>query len=142
MAKLRGGEDYPIYFGARPEIRRLAAELRLKPTRSEMRLWAELRNRKLLGFKFRRQHPFNVLVLDFFCNEASLAIEVDGNVHADISQRERDAGRTMLLNKYGITELRFSNDEVESRMTEVLEKIKLFLMEVNPPSPGRGKGRG
>jgi very-short-patch-repair endonuclease len=142
MAKLRGGEDYSIYFGAKPVIFRLANDLRHDPTRAEMRLWTELRNRKLLGFKFRRQHPFNIMVLDFYCNEAKLAIEVDGSVHDDHTQKERDIGRTMLLAEFGISEMRFSNSEVENRMEEVLTQITNHLIQYRPPSPKRGKGWG
>jgi len=80
MSKLREGENYPIYFGAKPGLFKLAGDLRNCMTHSEHRLWAQLRNRKLLGFKFRRQHPFNEIILDFFCYEAQLSIEVDRNI--------------------------------------------------------------
>lgn len=138
---MRGEEEYPIYFGARPELFRLAADLRHNLTPAEKLLWFELRNRKLLGFKFRRQHPFNIIILDFYCHEARLSVEVDGNVHDDLTQKERDAGRTFLLKRFGIMELRFSNREVENRMEDVLEKITKHLKERAPPSPMRGKGR-
>lgn len=141
MATLKGGEAYPIYFGASPELFRLAAELRHNQTPSERQLWAELRNRKLLGFKFRRQHPFNEIILDFYCHEARLSIEVDGDVHDDPFQKERDFGRSFLLHKNGVKELRFSNWEVENRMKEVVEKIKIHLQQLPSPSPMRGKGR-
>jgi very-short-patch-repair endonuclease len=95
----------------------------------------------LLGFKFRRQHPFNIIILDFYCHEAHLSVEVDGDVHDDLTQKERDAGRTFLLKRFGIMELRFSNREVENRMEDVLEKITKHLKESDPPSPMRGKGR-
>ena len=90
MVKLSGGEAYPIYFGAKPGLLRIAADLRHSLTPSERFLWEKLRNRKLLGFKFRRQHPFNEIILDFYCHEAKLSIEVDGTVHNDCYQVERD----------------------------------------------------
>ena len=131
-----------MYFGAEPALLRLAADLRHNMTRAEKLLWSELRNRKLLGFKFRRQHPFNIIILDFYCHEARLSIEVDGDVHNEHSQKERDAGRTQLLRKHGVSELRFSNWEVENRLKEVLEQIKYHLKQLPPPSPARGKGWG
>jgi very-short-patch-repair endonuclease len=142
MAKLSGGEDYPIYFGAKPGLFKLAGDLRYCMTKSERLLWAQLRNRKLLGFKFRRQHPFNEIILDFFCYEAHLSIEVDGNIHQASSQKERDIERTFILKMFKITELRFSNFEIENQIGKVLDKIKEHLSQSQHPSPGRGKGRG
>jgi very-short-patch-repair endonuclease len=141
MAKLSGGEDYPIYFGAKPEILRLAADLRHFMTKSEIILWEQLRNRKLSGFKIRRQHPCNEIILDFYCHEARLSIEVDGKIHKDHYQRERNKERTFILNKFGIQELRFSNWEVENQIEKVLYKIKEYLEQSQHPSPRRGKGR-
>jgi very-short-patch-repair endonuclease len=140
MAKLRGGEAYPIYFGAKPELLRIAGDLRHSMTPAERLLWNKLRNRKLLGFKFRRQHPFNEIILDFYCHDARLSIEVDGDVHLDLYQKERDKERTFILNKFGIKELRFSNWEVENQKEKVLDRIKNYLQSL-PPSPVRGKGR-
>jgi very-short-patch-repair endonuclease len=140
MSKLRGGEDYPIYFGAKPELLRIAGDLRHSLTSSERLLWEKLRNRKILGFKFRRQHPFNEIILDFYCHDARLSVEIDGNIHNDQYQKERDKERTYILSKFGITEVRFSNREVENQIEKVLEKIKEYLVTL-PPSPGRGKGR-
>ena len=142
MAKLSGGEDYPIYFGAKPGLFGLAGDLRHSMTESECLLWEKLRNRKLSGFKFRRQHPCNEIILDFYCHEARLSIEVDGTIHKDDFQRERDKERTFILNKFGIQELRFSNWEVENQIEKVLNKIKEHLEQSQHPSPGRGKGRG
>jgi very-short-patch-repair endonuclease len=140
MAKLTGGEEYPIYFGAKPELLRIAADLRHSMTYSEQLLWDKLRNRRVLGFKFRRQHPFNEIILDLYCHEARLSIEVDGNVHNDHYQKERDRERTLILNRFGIKEFRFSNHEVENQIEKVLDKIEEYLVSF-PPSPSRGKGR-
>ena len=88
MAKLRGAEEYPIYFSTTPEILRIAGELRHSMTPAEKKLWEYLRNRKISGYRFRRQHPLNEFVVDFFCFEAMLALEVDGAVHEDRYQKE------------------------------------------------------
>jgi len=140
MAKLRGGEAYPIYFGAKPELLRIAGDLRHCMTQTGRLLWKHLRNRKLLGSKFRRQHPFNEIILDFYCHDAMLSIEVDGNVHNDHYQKERDKERTLILNKFGVYEPRFTNWEVENQIESVLDKIKEHLL-LFPPSAKRGKGR-
>ena len=142
MAKLRGGDVYPIYFGAKPELLRIAGNLRHSMTQAERMLWEHLRNRKLSGFKFRRQHPFNEIILDFYCHDARLSIELDGNIHNDNYQKERDKERTLILNRFGIKELRFSNQEIENQIEKVLEKITAYLKTFTLPSPRRGKGRG
>jgi very-short-patch-repair endonuclease len=85
MAILRGKEEHPIYFGVTPEILRLAGELRSSMTPAEKILWSHLRNRKVLGFKFRRQHPVSDFIVDFYCHEARLVIEADGSVHSDLT---------------------------------------------------------
>jgi very-short-patch-repair endonuclease len=70
-----------------------ARSFRKNPTIAEQRLWDALRNRKLGGFKFRRQHPIGSLVLDFFCHEKALAIEVDGGVYTQLEASEHDFER-------------------------------------------------
>lgn len=131
MTKLSGGGDYPIYFGAKPELFRIAGELRHSMTPAEKQLWYHLRNKKQMGFKFRRQHPCNEIILDFYCHYAKLSIEVDGNIHNNSYQEERDRERTYIQNKIGITELRFSNWEVENQIKKVLDKIKDYLKKSN-----------
>ncbi len=90
MANLKGAEKYPFYFGAKPELLKIAAELRHSTTQAEKILWKKLRNRKIMGYRFRRQHPINLFVVDFFCFELMLAIELDGSVHEDSFQKQRD----------------------------------------------------
>lgn len=98
MVKIKGEEDYPIYFGAGPELMRIAGDLRKSMTPAEKVLWEKLRNRQLHRFKFRRQHPLKEFIVDFFCYDAMLAIEVDGDIHDEESQNERDLQRTQILN--------------------------------------------
>ena len=90
MVKYEGQEDYPIYFGAGPERVRIAGDLRKSMTPAEKVLWKRLRNRQLKGFRFRRQHPMKDFIVDFFCYDAMLVIEVDGEVHNETHQQERD----------------------------------------------------
>ena len=127
MAKLSGNEEYPIYFGAKPELLRIAAELRKNLTPAERILWNKLRNRQVLGYRFRRQHPIREVVVDFFCYEAKLVIEVDGDVHDAPYQKERDMERMNILKSFGLKELRFRNKEVMNNIANVIDKIEREL---------------
>ncbi|MBI4739954.1 endonuclease domain-containing protein, partial [Candidatus Woesearchaeota archaeon] len=91
-----------------------ARELRRKQTPAEKKLWAALRDRRLTGLKFRRQHPFERFILDIFCAEHQLEVEVDGGIHDDPKQAEYDAERMAYLQARNIRVLRFSNEEIES----------------------------
>jgi len=113
--KTRGKSTSKIVEAARQE-RRL-------PTPTEDKLWRMLRGRRLAGLKFRRQHPFDRFILDAFCVEHQLEVEVDGGVHKDSAQAERDAARTDFLEAHGVRVLRFSNDEVEHNLGGVLKRI-------------------
>ena len=124
MAKLRGQEDYPIYFGAGPEMLRIAGDLRKSMTPAEKVLWERLRNKQVSGLRFRRQHPIKDFVVDFFCYDAMLVIEVDGTVHDETSQKERDEQRTIILKKLGLKEIRFANYEVIHHTDQVIKKIE------------------
>ncbi|MEQ8627499.1 endonuclease domain-containing protein [Ekhidna sp.] len=104
-----------------------ARENRKKPTLTEAMLWEKLRNRRLGGFKFRRQHPIKNFILDFYCHEYKLGIELDGSYHDEIDQYEYDEGRTLELKELGITILRFSNDDVVYGMEETVNKILRHL---------------
>ena len=110
-----------------------ARELRQEATDAEARLWNALRGRRLAGLKFRRQHPYGRLVLDFFCVEHGLAVELDGNIHAELTQAARDAERTEFLQAHGIRVLRFKNDQVENEIETVLKQIEEAILI--PPAP-------
>ena len=98
-------------------------ELRQELTEAEKLLWNELRNRKLNGLKFRRQHPLDKFIVDFYCNEKKLVIELDGGVHNEKINKEYDEARTAMLAGLNIIVMRFKNEEVINNMKEVLKKI-------------------
>ena len=104
-----------------------ARELRQQQTPAEEILWLCLRGRRLCGAKFRRQHNIGRFIVDFYCHEARLAIEVDGGVHD--TQKERDAERDAWLAASGLTVLRFENEAVSDRLEGVLREICLCLPE-------------
>jgi adenine-specific DNA-methyltransferase len=113
-------------------VKERARSLRRDQTDAERVLWQHLRNRRLLGCKFRRQHPIGPFFVDFVCLELMLVIEIDGGQHAlDI---ERDAERTAYLGSKGFSVLRFWNNQVLSETESVLEKIYQVLRG-HSPSP-------
>lgn len=106
-----------------PKTYEHAKALRQTGTEVEKLLWQELRNKKLNGFKFRRQHPIDKWIADFYCHEKKLVIELDGEVHNSFETKEKDEGRTYELEQLGITVIRFTNDEVINNIKKVLETI-------------------
>ena len=102
---------------------RQARSFRRAPTDAERRLWPYLRNRELVGFKFRRQHPLGNRILGFYCEEAKLAIELDGSGHTYDLKREDDLDREIELYEKGVRILRFSNSEVFENLDGVLNWI-------------------
>ncbi|HRQ88385.1 MAG TPA: HsdR family type I site-specific deoxyribonuclease [Bacteroidia bacterium] len=125
----RGGFDFS---GLKVEAR----ELRAKQTEAEALLWELLRNRKLAGAKFRRQHQFGEYIADFFCGEAKLVVECDGGYHNTPERQKFDHQRDAYLRSQGLTVLRFENSRVLSEPDEVLQEIAEHL----PSTSGRGAG--
>lgn len=120
-----------------------ARVLRRNQTDAERRLWGYLRDRRLDGWKFRRQHPVGVYVIDLYCAEAKLVIEVDGGQHDFDGFREKDAERTSYLENQGLKVIRFWNNEVMENIMGVLEAIREALGPSPQPSPReRGEGDG
>jgi very-short-patch-repair endonuclease len=115
-----------------------ARENRQEATGAEALLWKFLRNRKLRGYKFRRQHPLYDFIADFYCAESRLAIELDGEYHRDKEQTAADTGRTYILKELQITVIRFTNREVLTNTRLVLDATIRELKKVpfsTPPSP-------
>ena len=106
-----------------PHLVALARKLRIEQTNAEQLLWRLLRNRQFGGLKFRRQYPIAPYVLDFYCHEARLAIEVDGGQHNVPNKQRRDTERTAHLGRQGITVMRFWNQEVLQETEAVLEQL-------------------
>ena len=119
------GKTFPLtlHHNASAWVHNQARILRKAETEAEKVLWNELKNRKCGGLKFRRQHPFSKFVLDFYCHEKALALEVDGGIHNDPEVRERDINRTFELENLGIKVMRFRNEEVLSNINGVLKRI-------------------
>lgn len=111
-----------------PSRKELRRELRQSQTKAEQILWNELRSRRLANIKFRRQHSVGPFIVDFYCHEHQLAIEVDGSVHNKPEVQRNDAEREVILQDLGLTIMRFSNDDVLYNLQGVLNKICENLM--------------
>jgi very-short-patch-repair endonuclease len=112
-------------LGASYNIKIKARELRKNLTGPEKILWSHIRKKQQKGMHFRRQHPYGIYILDFYCFEANLVIEVDGMIH--INQKEYDNERTRYLESSGLRVLRFRNLDIEEKIECVLENINNSL---------------
>ena len=111
------------------DVLEFARSLRVHQTDAENLLWLLLRNRNIGGFKFRRQHPVGRFILDFYCKEAGLAVELDGGEHNDDAAVLRDQFRSDMLGKMGIHVIRFWNNELLNSTEAVLERIYQELID-------------
>jgi very-short-patch-repair endonuclease len=102
-----------------------ARELRRPLTPAEQMLWNELRGRRFAGIKFRRQHAVGHFILDFYCPEYRLAIELDGDTH--LEQQEYDAIRTEVIESFACHVIRFRNEEIFDNLPAVLSRIRAVL---------------
>ncbi len=117
---------FPMYCNVDADLLGKARVQRKSMTPAEKKLWQSIRKNKL-GVKFRRQHPINRFIADFYCNEKKLIVEIDGGCHEDEDQAAYDIGRTKELEEFGIRVIRFTNEEVEIDLEDVLVRIKKFL---------------
>ncbi len=120
-----------------------ARELRFNSTDAERLLWRHLRDRRLQGCKFRRQHPVGAFIADFACLDARLVVELDGGQHFELSAQAADLRRTAVLQAAGFAVLRFDNRQVLQETQAVLEAIRHWLQTHHPhptPLPQAGEG--
>jgi len=113
-----------MFFGADPVTFRAAAILRRNLTLAELLLWKKLKDRKLFNTKFRKQHPINIFIVDFYCHDYKLVIEIDGDIHNNENSNEYDLNRTEELKKYGIRVIRFPNEQIIYNIDFVIERIQ------------------
>ncbi|MBI3743722.1 MAG: endonuclease domain-containing protein [Chloroflexi bacterium] len=119
--------DAPRLARRKPNVLANVRRLRRPQTPSEARLWSRLRDSRLLGAKFRRQHPIGQYIVDFVCLEQKVVIEVDGSQHSEDSAIAHDAERTAWLEGTGYRVLRFWNNDVSGNLDGVLETIRAAL---------------
>ena len=119
-----------MFFGASKLLFEKAKELRGNMTDSEVVLWEYLKQHPL-GYKFRRQHPLGIYIVDFYCHKLKLVIEVDGSIHNFEAIKEIDTLRQKQLKMDGLIVIRFTNKEVLKTKEVVIEKIKLLINELS-----------
>ena len=118
-----------------PRLKELARRLRNNSTKSEIKLWQCLKGKQMHGYDFHRQKPIGNFILDFFCHELMLGIELDGITHHFEDVQIRDKIKESKLNDLGITVLRFKDEDVYYRIEDVLEAIERYVTELEKHTP-------
>ena len=111
--------------------KQIRSQLRTNMPKPEEVLWQKIR-RKQLGVKFRRQHGIGRYIVDFYCAELSLVIEIDGDSHFSTEGKEKDTKRDAFIEALGIKVLRFTNEEVMKQTESVLERLFNLVRSSNP----------
>ncbi len=123
-----------------PRVVQRARELRQDQTQAEEVLWRALRDRRV-GHKIRRQHPLGRFIIDFYCHQAALCIEIDGDAHSEASQRAYDIARTQYLEDHGYRIVRFTNRDIQQNLQAVIDEIcrtiDLRLIELSESTNGQ-----
>ncbi|MFM1754726.1 MAG: hypothetical protein RLZZ236_1665 [Bacteroidota bacterium] len=112
-----------------PKLTELAKKLRNESTETEIYLWLKLKGKQMYGYDFHRQKPIDNYILDFFCYDLMLGIEIDGYSHEFIEVYNKDRIKEKRMNELGITILRFSDFEVLKDMENVIRAIEFFILE-------------
>jgi very-short-patch-repair endonuclease len=110
-----------------PKLKELARQLRNNSTFAEVLLWNELKNKQIKGYDFHRQKPILNYILDFFCSELYLAIEVDGITHDNEVRMIKDSKRQNEIEALGISFLRFSDEDIKTQMEGVVKEIERYI---------------
>jgi very-short-patch-repair endonuclease len=110
-----------------PDLKELARKLRSNSTLSEVLLWKNIKG-KTFGYEFHRQVPIDEYIVDFYCHELHLAIEIDGNSHDHVF--DKDEARQQKLESLGVNFIRFSDLEVKRNMTDVLRALEARIAEI------------
>ena len=120
----------PLY---NKNLKPLAAELRKNMTDAERLVWSKVRRKQLRGLQFYKQKILGEYIVDFYCHEANLVIEIDGGQHYTDEKIQSDKIRDKNLNRQGLTVLRYSNLDVLQNIDGVLEDIYQKIIPLNPP---------
>ena len=112
-----------------PKLKELARKLRKSSTLSEILLWQHLKGKQMLGYDFHRQKPIDDYIVDFFCNELMLAIEIDGVSHDFEEVYVNDMAREQRLESLGVHFLRVDDREVKKDINNVLQAIENWILE-------------
>ena len=119
--------DKPMYYNAKHDTIEASRLLRESMTYHEQLLWDKLKAKQICNLRFRRQHPIDFFIADFYCHAVKLVVEIDGEVHDQ--KKEYDDGRSAEMENYGIKVIRFKNAEVENDIEKVIGKIEKIVNE-------------
>ena len=117
-----------------PKLKELARDLRNNSTKAEIILWLKLKSKQMYGYDFHRQKPIDNYILDFFCQELMLGIEVDGYSHGMVEVYDKDIVKEEKMNYLGIGILRFTDDQILRDMDNVLRAIESYIQDYEEKS--------
>ena len=117
-----------------PKLKELARDLRNNSTKAEIILWLKLKSKQMYGYDFHRQKPIDNYILDFFCQELMLGIEVDGYSHGIVEVYDKDIVKEEKMNYLGIGILRFTDDQILWDMDNVLRAIESYIQDYEEKS--------
>ncbi len=117
-------DEVSMFYNAKPLVFERAKQLRSNMTPAEKMVWECVKGKKILGLRFRPQHPMDLFIADFYCHPLKLVIEIDGGIHKSKDQKEYDIGREGELERWGIMIVRFTNKEVENDIELIQRKIE------------------
>ena len=122
-----------------PNLKELARQLRNNSTKAEIILWQKLKGKQMYGYDFHRQKPIDNYIIDFFCHELMLGIEVDGYSHQIIEVFNKDVKKEGVMNMLGIHILRFSDEQVLKDTDNVIRAIERYIVnfEEHTPDPSQ-----
>ncbi|TQO35557.1 very-short-patch-repair endonuclease [Arenibacter algicola] len=122
-----------------PNLKELARQLRNNSTKAEIILWQKLKGKQMYGYDFHRQKPIDNYIIDFFCHELMLGIEVDGYSHQIIEVFNKDVKKEGVMNMLGIHILRFSDEQVLKDTDNVIRAIEWYIVnfEEHTPDPSQ-----
>ena len=118
-----------------PNLKELARQLRNNSTKAEIILWQKLKRKQMYSYDFHRQKPIDNYILDFYCYELELGIEIDGYSHQFLEVYNKDLIKERRLNKLGINLLRFSDEQVLKDILNVLRTIEFYIEEFEKHTP-------
>ena len=119
----------------KPVLKEFARQLRNDSTKTEIFLWLKLKGKQMYGYDFHRQKPIDNYILDFFCHELMMGIEVDGYSHEFLEVYNKDTIKEKRMRELGITVLRFSDEQVLRDMENVIRAIEFFIVKQEKHTP-------
>ena len=115
-----------------PKLKEKARRLRNNSTKAEIRLWLYLKGRQMMGYDFHRQRPIDNYIVDFFCRELMLAIEIDGYTHTFEEVADRDEKKEKRLRELGVRVIRFRDEDVMNNLEGVIKEIEDRVKKHSP----------